>query len=88
MLLGKQQPKNFIANKPLSKIKFHAIIKCFINDWFEDLFIRDISLITYRRIARFSIHRKTILINKKIYAKYNPFESVIEIEMKRKKKRS
>lgn len=61
------------------------MIRCFINDCFEELVIRDKSLITYWGIVRFSIHRRTILINKKIYAKYNPFKSIIEIEMKRKK---
>ena len=61
------------------------MIRCFINDCFEELIIRDKSLITYRRIACFSIHGRAFLINKKIYAKYNPFKSIIEIEMKRKK---
>ena len=62
------------------------MIKCSINDCFEELFIRDISLITYRRIVRFSIYWKTILINKETYAKYNTFENVTEIEMKSKKR--
>ena len=61
------------------------MIRCFINDCFEELVIRDKSLITYRGIARFSIHRGAILIDKQIYAKYNLFKSIIEIEMKRKK---